>query len=844
MARQPYGAWLLFLEVVLLVACRGPSLAPAHHGEMSATAARAPAIPPSSLTPAPSPPVIPPATASAAAVTPLPDGSPTPNVSPAAQVPVQPGEPAELTRLYMVTLQHGLVVDASGRILRTLDSGQHWTVATPAGFKLAMRTWYFLPNDRQHVGWIVFEGEIANTAHLLPRELLETPDGGRSFQVRRLPPLPAHADVTDITFVDQEHGWLLVILGAAAGSEPFVIYQTFDGGNHWSVAAEDTGPAAIPPTVTPGSPPFGGDKIGLSFRDQQTGWLAGITGSGLWLYRTHDGGRTWRPQPLAPPLGVDFRPQQVRTDPPHFFDPQNGVLPVEYARADAYVTHDGGARWTATTPLPTAVNPLLWTFLDARHWWASDGSALYATSDAGAHWQAIHPNIALQWGQQLQFLTPQRGWLIVAQDGLAAGALFQTVDGGHTWSAKRAAPASLHAANGAEATAKLSPLPAKAPPLLTAPAPVIATPLAAASGSATPTPPATPMMAAGGLVILALHMFDAYHGLALDEAGQLLFTVDGGSVWQASNAKIVPHLGQAFAVVQNTHVAYVADAGALLVSQDAGRSYRRLPLPPNIKGVYRLSFPDAKHGWIMANVEGFAGSEALDLYRTSDAGRTWSLVAATATPTGTPGPLPFAGDKVGLTFRDDRTGWLACTCGLLRTDDGGRNWIGQALALPSSGGEANPFEFFPPTFFGPIAGIFVLDRDEVAPTGLLVYRTQDGGATWQAGTTLATTPYAPNSLAYGGFVWDFADAADGWVVQAGRLFVTADSGVTWRPVATTTKLFDVWQLDMLTTRLGWAVQYDARRGQLLRTDDGGRTWTALSPRLAAPANAAPRMTTH
>lgn len=52
-------------------------------------------------------------------------------------------------------------------------------------------------------------------------------------------------------------------------------------------------------------------------------------------------------------------------------------------------------------------------------------------------------------------------------------------------------------------------------------------------------------------------------------------------------------------------------------------------------------------------------------------------------------------------------------------------------------------------------------------------------------------------------------------------------------------LLDVAHLDVLTPEFGWAVQYDAAAGQLLRTEDGGRTWAALAPHLAVDTGPAP-----
>jgi photosystem II stability/assembly factor-like uncharacterized protein len=335
-------------------------------------------------------------------------------------------------------------------------------------------------------------------------------------------------------------------------------------------------------------------------------------------------------------------------------------------------------------------------------------------------------------------------------------------------------------------------------------------------------------------------MFDRQTGFAIDSTGRPLFTTDGADSWQPSGVTVVPHSASVVTVVPGTHTAYVADEGALLQTADGGRTYRRLALPSAISEVDGLSFPDAHHGWIMANVHGFLGSETLDLFGTTDGGLTWTRLASAETPTGTPGPLPFAGDKFGIAFRDDHTGWLACTCGLLRTDDGGRTWQGQALPLLPMVAEARGLEFFPAQFFGPGNGLFVLLR-ETLQGDLLVYRTHDGGSTWQRGAVLPFAQVATSPTTYGGFVWGFADAAHGWVIEQGQFSSTADGGASWQTVVPNASLLDVWQLDVLTPAVGWAVQHDVSltSGQLLRTLDGGRTWTPLVIHVVTGAHAAP-----
>ena len=143
-----------------------------------------------------------------------------------------------------------------------------------------------------------------------------------------------------------------------------------------------------------------------------------------------------------------------------------------------------------------------------------------------------------------------------------------------------------------------------------------------------------------------------------------------------------------------------------------------------------LTFLDADHGWGI----GYDGSvNSGTLYATSDGGHTWTAL----------GPAPFIG-PIGFVDRND--GWgvsepsgYGGTSGvptvpggtLYRTADGGRTW--QTVQLPAING-ASPVTAFAgvPQFFGE-DGVVVAwlqahasgSRDQIA-----VYTTHDGGATW------------------------------------------------------------------------------------------------------------------
>ena len=101
-----------------------------------------------------------------------------------------------------------------------------------------------------------------------------------------------------------------------------------------------------------------------------------------------------------------------------------------------------------------------------------------------------------------------------------------------------------------------------------------------------------------------------------------------------------------------------------------------------------LSVAGLEHGWLLMASGGAMGQEPVQLYRTSDAGLRWSLVAETPqTGTGSNG-LPVSCDKTGLVFAT-ASAWLSGACfllsdALLVSRDGGVTWASQVLPVAAS----------------------------------------------------------------------------------------------------------------------------------------------------------------
>jgi hypothetical protein len=154
-----------------------------------------------------------------------------------------------------------------------------------------------------------------------------------------------------------------------------------------------------------------------------------------------------------------------------------------------------------------------------------------------------------------------------------------------------------------------------------------------------------------------------------------------------------------------------------------------------------LSFAGPGDGWLLASYGGTMGQDPVWLYRTTDAGRRWSLVAATP-PSGAGGSgLPVDCDKAGLAFAAAQVGWLASACNatspdvLLVTRAGGARWAPQPLPVPASAFRQVGCEVYsPPQFFGQ-TGFVVIGEGPDGPHFLVsrdleTWQLQPSGAGW------------------------------------------------------------------------------------------------------------------
>jgi photosystem II stability/assembly factor-like uncharacterized protein len=247
-----------------------------------------------------------------------------------------------------------------------------------------------------------------------------------------------HVQAPDTWFADATHGVIQF------PTYPFPLYVATDG-QTWN-----PGPT-VPQDV------LGDFLLSLGFSSPNDWWAVtdheypiphGDVPVG-YLYRSTDAGRTWElvdlPEPPIEPA-TDPRGPGSEFDIPHFFG-REGVMFAFAATSRsnkaefAYVTHDGGRTWAATSPVPIeqgAGSPIyVADVLDASTWFVySTSGELSTTTDGGESWTTRPiggpgpPDLV----SRLSFTSVEDGWALDSDgDPAEPYVLWHTSDGGEDW---------------------------------------------------------------------------------------------------------------------------------------------------------------------------------------------------------------------------------------------------------------------------------------------------------------------------------------------------------------------------------------------------------------------------
>jgi photosystem II stability/assembly factor-like uncharacterized protein len=213
----------------------------------------------------------------------------------------------------------------------------------------------------------------------------------------------AGKDLNTVYFSDSKRGWI-------AGDDGFVSY-TSDGGHSWAQQSVDTR-----------------DGVNdIYFRNKEDGYLL----AGNSIFKTDDGGRTWREARRFLPKEMDGAAAELYSV--RFSSKKKGWIIGSLSRNEQVVdslliyTDDAGATWQRKT-VPVREELIHLDFTDDERGWivGASGTILY-TEDAGETWivQRAGTSATLY---HIDFRNSKTGWAVGER-----GTVLRTVDGGARW---------------------------------------------------------------------------------------------------------------------------------------------------------------------------------------------------------------------------------------------------------------------------------------------------------------------------------------------------------------------------------------------------------------------------
>lgn len=263
------------------------------------------------------------------------------------------------------------------------------------------------------------------------RLLFRSQDSGQTWERRQL---PQGVDTGRLvfTFADADNGWAMLAISPATQcqAEGAQIWHTADGANTWrlitSVAPERAGGNGIRAEQC---------KEFISFVDKARGFVtAWDDNSPPTIYRTIDGGATWKSSRLPDPPGFQSGTGGFTLRAQDVYRLGNVLLVTAYGMQESggkgyvFKSIDGGAGWTYTATIPSPAIAV--AFVTESRWLQVilPGQSV-ETTDAGRSWHAY----ASDYGQaapvspQVVFGDASVGYATVR------GSIQRTEDGGLHW---------------------------------------------------------------------------------------------------------------------------------------------------------------------------------------------------------------------------------------------------------------------------------------------------------------------------------------------------------------------------------------------------------------------------
>jgi photosystem II stability/assembly factor-like uncharacterized protein len=651
------------------------------------------------------------------------------------------------------------------------------------------------------------------------------------------------AGINEWTSIGPDGGWIYAL--AIDPKNPSTLYAESRGGGVFKSTNGGTSWVHLTPTPAPTN----NNNLALVIDPQDTSTLyAGTFGAGV--FKSTDGGASWSSVSSGLPLNCTFIGVKYLA-----IDPQNPSTLYVYERNDCfpstypgvYKSTDGGASWSAGAVnfgMPTPPNGA-YVLVNALAIDPQNPSTLYAgtnigvlkTTDGGTSWSAANfglpndtPNGFYGTSVNALAIDPQNTSTVYAavnnMNGLSpSDGLFKSTDGGASWNALKPGPLCCVFALAIDPQSPSALYAVLGPDVSPGPfSRLFKSTDAGESWADTGLP---------RVLAVAIDPLDSGRLYAGTDGGGVFRSGDGGTSWSAINSGL--RASGVYNLVtdpQNTSTLYATvsaccpPSAGLFKSTDGGTSWSLASsgLPENVVGPPAIDPQNPSTiytgGWDWAGV-----------FKSTDGGVSWSAANSGLN-------LQVVSTLV-IDPQNSSTIYAGGWRGLFKSADGGATWLDtQAPVLNSVGKLAidikNP------------GTIYAAGSIECMTRGCIrvrVLKSTDGGGTWTAAdfafqlgdfiagiSVFAFDPQNPSTV--------YA-ATGGWDAPQGSVWKSTDGGTSWLELNYRSDFMDEhgWAPDVSalaidpqnpSTLYAGAFDYYAQRGGVLKSVDGGASWSAVN----------------
>jgi photosystem II stability/assembly factor-like uncharacterized protein len=302
--------------------------------------------------------------------------------------------------------------------------------------------------------------------------------------------------------------------------------------------------------------------------------------------------------------------------------------------------------------------------------------------------------------------------------------------------------------------------------------------------------------------IIKVRFLNTLVGFAVGGNGLFIKTTDGGNTWTSSSTPTGSGSNFYDVFFYNSQIGFIAGIyteGVILKTLDGGNSWNvHFNGFESPSSCYALATDPAKKKIVFAgggSSGDFLGHNGRSLISTIDSGASYQKLSSNARI-----------NYNDIFFLNDSTGYITGDGGkTYKTSDYGESW--------------KPLHYIPSLLGNPARNIFFVDEQNGFGATDLIYKTNNGGATWNQVSVPGGQPQVSTTRMF------FFDQMTGFVMDYNTIYRTTNAGDSWSPVLTSPGNSSFRDLCFTSNGKGFAVGYS---GISFFSTDQGVSWNPVN----------------